>query len=110
MLMRELAMPIPQFFPHRIIYIGNTHEQLTSQVPTAEQEAATPVKNKHKWTVYFRGESGTDLTPFIAYVEFHLHSTFSPPLVTVKAPPYELTKIGWGVFQIKIGEHYNIRY
>ena len=105
MLMRELAIPIPQFIPHRIIYIGNLHEELATQHSTPEQIAATPVKNKHRWTVYFRGESGTDLTPFIAHVEFHLHPTFSPPLVTVKAPPYEITKIGWGVFQVKIGEY-----
>ena len=105
MLMKELATPIPQFIPHRIIYIGNKHEQQVSQLPTPEQEAATPVKTKHRWTVYLRGELGTDLTPFIAHVEFHLHPTFSPPLVTVKTPPYEVTKIGWGVFQVKIGEY-----
>ena len=95
--MKELAICIPQYIPHRIIYIGNTH--------TLVDVGATGQDNtKHKWNVYLCGEPGTDLTPFIAAVYFHLHPTFHPCLVTVHEPPYEVTKVGWGAFVVNISK------
>ncbi|KAI6660693.1 hypothetical protein LOD99_10304 [Oopsacas minuta] len=103
MLMKELAIPIPQFIPHRIIYIGNTHEEIsTGKQSAVDSESATEKKSSHKWTVYLRGEPGTDLTPFIGAVSFHLHTTFKPDVITLYKPPYEVTKVGWGIFNVNL--------
>ena len=97
MLMRELAIHIPQYTPHRIIYVGNTHK-LADSGKTAQDNI------KHNWNVYLRGEPGTDLTPFIGAVNFHLHPTFNPALVSVHEPPYEVRRVGWGTFVVNICE------
>ena len=94
--MRELAVDVPRYVPHRIIYVGNTYTHIQGpQAPGGDPSGATPPKNSNKWTVFLRGEEGTDLTPFIDSVSFHLHPTFKPSVVTVNAPPYETTRLGW---------------
>ena len=103
MLMRELTICIPQYIPHRIIYIGNTHA-LADKTQSVDKGATATDKLKHKWGVYLRGEPGTDLTPFIGAVNFHLHPTFTPSIVTVYEPPYEVNRVGWGTFNINIGK------
>lgn len=30
----------------------------------------------------------------------NLHPTFNPPTLVFKKPPFEVTRVGWGVFEI----------
>jgi len=39
-------------------------------------------------------------------VEFRLHPTFQPSKITVRKAPFELQRIGWGVFEIGIKVHF----
>ncbi len=43
-----------------------------------------------------------DLTQYIKSVEFVLHQTFTQPRRLVEQPPYEITEIGWGEFEINV--------
>ena len=65
--------------------------------------------NNHKWTVYVKSlrdqeklQAGLDFNSVIDHVEFKLHSSFSPSTVTVSKFPFEVTRYGWGTFNIKI--------
>ena len=111
MLMKELSMPIPQFLPHRTIYIGNTHKLVSTNIRPPEQEEGantidtdTVVRKQDEWVVYLRSESGTDLYPFIAYVKFYLHPSSNYPVVGINVPPYEVTRIGSRTYEVNIGE------
>ena len=60
-----------------------------------------------KWTVYVRpavadAPDGTAVDDIIETVEFGLHSTFSPSQIEVSQAPYEITRVGWGTFDVKI--------
>eukprot|EP00940_MAST-03C_sp_MAST-3C-sp2_P001435 g1435.t1 len=62
--------------------------------------ASSPVKDSDKsydWTMYVRGSND-----FVDKVVFELHPTFSPPSVTVSSPPFEITRRGWGTFDVKV--------
>eukprot|EP01134_Creolimax_fragrantissima_P007083 CFRG7083T1 len=60
----------------------------------------------HKWTVFFRSLNSEDYSPFISQVVFKLHESFKDPIRIVKQPPYEVTEVGWGEFEITIQVHF----
>ena len=37
---------------------------------------------------------------FIKQVTYHLHPTFKPAVITVTDPPFLLSRVGWGYFEI----------
>jgi len=70
--------------------VGNTHKSV-------------PGKMTHRWTVFVRGEDGkadTDLG--IKEVVFHIHQDYTPSSVHVKKAPFEITRDGYGVFEVTI--------
>ncbi|KAK9810316.1 hypothetical protein WJX72_008474 [[Myrmecia] bisecta] len=60
----------------------------------------------HKWTLYVRGADNQDITHVIKKVTFQLHPSFQNPNREVFAPPFELTEVGWGEFEIAIQLHF----
>ncbi|KAH3764888.1 transcriptional regulator, Sir2 family protein [Pelomyxa schiedti] len=96
------------------IIFGNTHsvvqpESATSSTTetsaSASKSSASAPRTKHKWTLYVRpslAATTADLSVAIKSVEFTLHETFTPPIVTVDTPPFEVTRTGWGIFTTKI--------
>ncbi|PRW61190.1 transcription initiation factor TFIID subunit 14b [Chlorella sorokiniana] len=60
----------------------------------------------HRWTVYLRSPSGEDLQHVIKKVTFVLHESFTNPKRDVEVPPYELTEVGWGEFDIIVTVHF----
>lgn len=60
----------------------------------------------HKWTVYLRSPTGEDLSHVIKKVTFVLHESFTNPKRDVEFPPYELTEVGWGEFDIVVTVHF----
>jgi len=56
----------------------------------------------HRWTVYLRGVNHEDMSHFIKEVSFVLHESFQNPIRVIKEPPYEVTELGWGEFNITI--------
>lgn len=71
------------------------------------QGKKAPADRTHRWTVYLRGHpASTDLSYAIQKVEFHLHSSFSPPVRVMEEPPFEVTEFGWGEFEVTIRVHF----
>eukprot|EP00727_Mastigamoeba_balamuthi_P006497 m51a1_g2468 putative transcriptional sir2 family protein (467) ;mRNA; r:36099-37602 len=73
------------------LLIGNTHE------------AVDP--DHHRWTAFVRPApeiATVDLWAVISSVTFELHPTFTPSSVKVTKPPYEVTRIGWGTFDVTV--------
>ena len=47
-------------------------------------------------------DAGPNLAEYIKSVEFVLHQTFTQPRRVLEQPPYEVTEIGWGEFELII--------
>jgi len=64
-------------------------------------------KNWKKWTLYldFEGRNGESAS-YIEKVVVKLHPTFSPPVLEFKKPPFEVSRVGWGVFEINLTVHF----
>eukprot|EP00887_Chlorella_sp_A99_P006790 scaffold2.g6790.t1 len=61
----------------------------------------------HKWTVYLRSPTNEDLQHVIKKVTFVLHESFQNPERDQQYPPYELTEVGWGEFDILVRVHFH---
>jgi len=79
-----------------LVTIGNTHTILTTV------KAGEPAE---EWTVFLRHANGTSLPSTaigIKEVVFTLHPDFDPSVVTVKSAPFEVTRVGWGAFDVGV--------
>lgn len=74
------------------LYIGNTH-RLRPRDPDEDYETS----NIHEWTFFVRPLSHQHI---IEEVQIFLHPTFRPPRIIRTLPPYEIRRLGWGVFTI----------
>ena len=58
----------------------------------------------HNWTMYLRGHDGrrgNSRDDFgIEKVEFKLHPDYNPSTISCLKPPFEVTRDGWGVFDV----------
>ncbi|KAI8941694.1 hypothetical protein NX059_002904 [Plenodomus lindquistii] len=52
--------------------------------------------NQHDWTFFVR----TFRPDLIQEVRIDLHPTFRPPSLTLRDPPFEVRRLGWGLFTI----------
>ena len=57
--------------------------------------------NWWKWTVFLEADNEKELDD-VQFVIYHLHSTFTPPIVkvTIRTGGFPLTREGWGTFDI----------
>lgn len=55
------------------------------------------------WTCFVRvGNSTQESNECLEKVQFQLHPTFSPAQVTCNKAPFEVQRLGWGIFPIQI--------
>ena len=78
------------------LVIGNLHEDITGIN-----------NNTHRWTMFVKQKGPTPIPSsssslLIKHVEFQLHPTFVPPSITVAEPPFSISRLGWGVFNITV--------
>ncbi|CAI6339555.1 unnamed protein product [Periconia digitata] len=73
------------------IVLGNTHRLV-------EPQPDYGLGNKHIWSFYLRA-SGEEI---IQEVKVHLHPTFVPSELRLTSSPYRVTRIGWGIFMIRV--------
>jgi len=95
LLMKELGYTIPQFprsYYTRMLEIGNTFEDINKEVQN---------HNFYDWTFYLKSADGSSCD-FIKKLEIALHETFLPSKVTLTYEPFEITKTGWGEFDINV--------
>ncbi|KNE66016.1 hypothetical protein AMAG_10293 [Allomyces macrogynus ATCC 38327] len=58
--------------------------------------------NVHLWTFFVHADPPHLDAVLIDRVVVHLHPTFRPASVTLTAPPFELKRLGWGIFNIAV--------
>lgn len=90
----ELEEQLEEHYKRRIrVLVGNLHDYV----------GEAPGGNKHRWTFFVRPEDDTvSLAPLIDRVIVFLHPTFSPSRIELTTPPYSFTRLGWGVFEIRV--------
>lgn len=54
----------------------------------------------HRWYCVIRSPTGEDTSYFIRKVVINLHSSFINPQRTLEKPPYQVSEVGWGEFEI----------
>jgi hypothetical protein len=82
---------------HIKISIGNLHQSIPSQG-----------QNSHKWTFFLLPHDGViDLKKYIRDVTVVLHPTFNPSRVVLSEEPFMFSRIGWGVFVLRIFVRYH---
>ncbi|KAH7371425.1 hypothetical protein BKA66DRAFT_469790 [Pyrenochaeta sp. MPI-SDFR-AT-0127] len=69
-----------------MILIGNKHRWIRR----ADDD------NEHDWTFFVR----TSRPDLVKKIRIDLHPTFRPPRLTLRHPPYEVRRLGWGTFTI----------
>jgi len=79
----------PKYSQEAYIVIGNSHQKIKNE------------EGGHKWVLFIEGENES-ICPFIEKVDIKLHDTFSPNFFTLTRQPFRMTRIGWGIFNIKI--------
>jgi len=81
------------------IVIGNTHEELEGHS-----------RNNHKWKFFVMvldADESLGAVPkvpssyYIEKVEVFLHPTFTPSKMVLTGEPFEIKRIGWGVFTLR---------
>lgn len=71
--------------------IGNKHAKVN-----------TNDTNQHRWTLFVEFEDSDQISDLVEKIVVTLHPTFYNPIVTLTHPPFEITRIGWGVFLIPV--------
>lgn len=74
------------------LYVGNTH-RLRPRDPDEDYETS----NIHEWTFFVRPVSHLHI---IEEVQIFLHPSFRPPRIIRSMAPYEIRRVGWGIFTI----------
>ncbi|CDW88400.1 yeats family protein [Stylonychia lemnae] len=91
---------------------GNDHKLIPNPKKLNSQHLGEEIENKHTWTVFVRivksqGQIiGNEAKKFISKVKFGLHPTFGATEQTVQQEPFQMTKIGWGTFEVPIEIHF----
>uniref|UniRef100_A0A7S3NSW9 YEATS domain-containing protein n=1 Tax=Euplotes crassus TaxID=5936 RepID=A0A7S3NSW9_EUPCR len=74
-------------------FFGNKHKEI---------QATAYMENDHEWIAFVEFVNPEYTKRFVSKVEFKLHPTFQPSKVTVDRMPFQIKRIGWGIFEIKI--------
>jgi len=61
----------------------------------------------HDWKVYVRGPRDSDISDWVRQVVFLLHPSFAVAERAITAPPFEVSEMGWGDFDIQIAIYFH---
>lgn len=88
-----------RFQAKKRVVVGNTYQYLP---PHASDETGDALR--YKWQVYVRAPTqADDVSSFISAVTFILDQSYAPHhIITLKHPPFVLSRRGWGEFKIQI--------
>jgi len=76
------------------LLIGNTHK--LSQFISSDLQSDPQRENKHDWTFFVRPSNKA----MVEEVVVHLHKSFRNNKISLRHPPFELRRWGWGYFTI----------
>lgn len=87
-----------RFYTKRRVIVGNTSQYLIKSLRSGSESST------HKWMVYVRGVPGEQsLHNYVRAIRFFLHPSYRPhDIVQVGAPPFHLTRFGWGEFPVRV--------
>lgn len=89
------------------IHFGNKYKRLSQPLQeAAECDAQMPAgcERVHEWTMELVTETSADAA-LIEKVVYKLHDTFADPRVEVFESPFQLTRVGWGIFKVLAEVH-----
>lgn len=100
--------------PKQTVQVGNLYRLLPDDEAAARaangehygriEEPPIGCPRVHEWTVAVRFNKPED-EALVQKVVFELHETFRDPIVEVQQPPFQLTRLGWGTFEVMITLH-----
>lgn len=93
-------MAAPSKRVQQIIRVGIVFGTVSQPIP--KDKANQGERATHRWTVYVRHPDDRCLSPYLESVTFVLHNSFANHRRTVTAPPYCITEVGWGEFDLAI--------
>ncbi|CAD8064908.1 unnamed protein product [Paramecium sonneborni] len=106
----QQQMMLPNQIKVSVVY-GNYYEHIKSNNKNVNQWILN-VKMDYNKDSDRAALKNFDINHMIESVTYHLHETFRPNVITVKQAPFELKRLGWGVFNIpiliKFKKEYNI--
>lgn len=79
------------------LLIGNTHK-LTENISPILLQADPLRENKHDWTFFVRPSNKN----MVEEVIIHLHKSFRNNKISLRHPPFEVRRWGWGYFTIRV--------
>ncbi|XP_068231555.1 YEATS domain-containing protein 2-like [Palaemon carinicauda] len=93
-----------KFQSKRRIVVGNTYQYLTPQTGRDAEDAM-----RYKWQIYVRvPPQENSIDTFVSGVTFILDKSYAPHhIITLKHPPFVLSRRGWGEFKVQIVLNFN---
>lgn len=79
---------------------GNTHEEVKNPKPA--KSGGPNTKNSHRWCMFVSLQNPEETARYIKSVTYHLHPTFKPNKIKVTEPPFLLSRVGWGWFEVEM--------
>ena len=104
----------------KTVYIGNRHEMLNRDQNVSRTildfhvewrcSNRSPISllqqgNIHLWTSFVQMDKSADERHSISHVYIDLHPTFRPSKIVLWEPPFEVRRLGWGIFNIRVTVH-----
>ncbi|XP_066943161.1 YEATS domain-containing protein 2-like isoform X2 [Macrobrachium rosenbergii] len=88
-----------KFQSKRRVVVGNTYQYLTPQTGRDAEDAM-----RYKWQIYVRVPAQENaIETFVSDVTFILDKSYAPHhIITLKHPPFALSRRGWGEFKVQI--------
>lgn len=80
------------------LLIGNTRRRIEGSDNVRWKAFVKPVVG---------GDPDAPVDNIISSVQFDLHPTFSPSSIVINEPPFEVTRTGWGTFDIDVTVQYS---
>ena len=84
-------------------------KRLDKALLNIERAVSLDEQNGHVWTIFAKVRRVDDIVMsddvserYIEKAEFRLHPTFQPSIIRRRQAPFEVRRIGWGVFTIRV--------
>ena len=87
---------------------GNTHERVPNPKPCRSNP---DYMNRHKWCMFMKVDEDNELTSkIIKSVTYKLFPGFKPRVVQLLKPPFLLSRVGWGYFDVEIEVEFHRKF
>ncbi|EFJ44939.1 hypothetical protein VOLCADRAFT_118534 [Volvox carteri f. nagariensis] len=92
------------------IYLSHAASSASDSDVSSCTSRSASHRNTHDWTFFIGMDSAEDESEFIERVVVHLHPTFSPSVIVLTEPPFQVRRVGWGIFVVRAEVHFQERW